>query len=82
MVYKGQMRDGGSGIPAHVENQIWQRDRSRMPYALRLAAAANDARLYQRHPSPYILSALAKYLLVRWARLRVERQRTPGRRSR
>ena len=24
------MLDGGSGIPAHVENQIWQRDRSRV----------------------------------------------------
>ena len=47
----------------------WQRDRSRMPYALRLAAAANEVRLYRRHPSPYILWALAKYLLVRWARL-------------
>ena len=47
----------------------WQRERSRMPYALRLAAAANEVRLYRRHPSPYILWALAKYLLVRWARL-------------
>lgn len=25
-----EMLDGGSGIPAHVENQIWQRDRSRV----------------------------------------------------
>ena len=47
----------------------WQRERSRMPYNLRLAAATNEVRLYQRHPSPYILWALAKYLLVRWARL-------------
>ena len=25
-----EMLDGGSGIPAHVENQIWQRDRGRV----------------------------------------------------
>ena len=25
-----EILDGGSGIPAHVENQIWQRDRSRV----------------------------------------------------
>ena len=25
-----EMLEGGTGIPAHVENQIWQRDRSRM----------------------------------------------------
>ena len=47
----------------------WQRQRRRMPYTLRLAAATNEVRLYRRHPSPYILWALAKYLLVRWARL-------------
>ena len=47
----------------------WDRERANMPHTLRLAAAANEVRLYQRHPSPYILWALAKYLLVRWARL-------------
>ncbi|MDX9833880.1 MAG: glycosyltransferase family 2 protein [Desulfobulbus sp.] len=47
----------------------WDRERTRMPRELRLMASANEVRLYQRHPSPYILWALAKYLLVRWAKV-------------
>ena len=42
----------------------WQ-GRAAMPKTLRLVAAANEIRLYQRHPSPYMLWALLKYALVR-----------------
>ena len=47
----------------------WNRARQAMPYHLRLMAAANELRIYRRHPSPYILWALAKYVLVRCCRL-------------
>lgn len=46
----------------------WQK-RSAMPRALRLAAAKSEILLYRRHPSPYMLFALAKYALVRWGGL-------------
>ena len=42
----------------------WQ-CRATRPCKLRLVAAANEIRLYRRHPSPYMLWALAKYALVR-----------------
>ena len=42
----------------------WQ-DRTVMPQHLKRVACANEIRLYLRHPSPYLLWALAKYLLVR-----------------
>jgi len=35
-----------------------------MPAPLRRLAARNEVRLYQRHPSPYMLWALGKYFLV------------------
>jgi len=41
----------------------WQA-RQRMPYALRKVAAESEVYLYRRHPSPFILWALVKYLLV------------------
>ena len=44
----------------------WQSERQAVPWPLRLMAAANEIRLYCRHPSPYLLWALAKYALVRW----------------
>ncbi len=47
----------------------WQQDRQRIPYHLRLTAALSELRLYKKHPSPYMLWALAKYLLVRGLRL-------------
>lgn len=47
----------------------WQVDRSKMDYALRLTAARNELLLYRKHPSPYILWALVKFLLVRVCRL-------------
>lgn len=47
----------------------WNKERQAMPSHLRLMAAANEVRLYRRHPSPYMVWALAKYLLVRYGRL-------------
>ncbi len=43
----------------------WSSQRTRMPYSLRLISAKNEILLYRRHPSPYMLWAVAKYLLVR-----------------
>ena len=42
----------------------WQNKRGRVPFALRLMAAKNEVLLYRKHPSPYILWAFLKYLLV------------------
>ncbi|OQX20305.1 MAG: hypothetical protein BWK76_01645 [Desulfobulbaceae bacterium A2] len=42
----------------------WQGRTMSLP--LRRMAAVNEIRLYLRHPSPYMLWALAKYLLVRY----------------
>ena len=42
----------------------WQ-GRAAMSRELKLIAAANEIRLYLRHPSPYMLWALLKYALVR-----------------
>ncbi|XOF34053.1 MAG: glycosyltransferase family 2 protein [Candidatus Electrothrix sp. YB6] len=42
----------------------WQKKRQQVPYRLRLTAAESELLLYRRHPSPYILWALAKYLVV------------------
>ena len=46
----------------------WQ-NRQQVPYQQRLAAAASELLLYSKHPSPYILWALIKYVLVRWLRV-------------
>lgn len=43
----------------------WQRQRSDVPYTARLLAAKSEILLYLRHPSPYMLWATGKYLLVR-----------------
>ncbi len=43
----------------------WQNKRGRIPFTLRLMAAKNEVMLYRKHPSPYILWALMKYILVR-----------------
>lgn len=42
----------------------WQKDRPNMSRELRIMAARNEILLYRKHPSPYILWALAKYFLV------------------
>jgi N-acetylglucosaminyl-diphospho-decaprenol L-rhamnosyltransferase len=47
----------------------WQNNRRQMPYPLRLTAARSELLLYRKHPSPYLLWAMAKYLLVRGLRL-------------
>jgi GT2 family glycosyltransferase len=44
----------------------WQTERQHVPDSLRRMAAANEVRLYRKHPSPYILWAMLKYLLVRY----------------
>jgi GT2 family glycosyltransferase len=44
----------------------WQATRKKMAPALRLHAARNEVLLYRKHPSPYMLWALGKYLLVRF----------------
>ncbi len=46
----------------------WQ-ERQQIPYQLRLTAVRSELLLYQKHPSPYMLWALAKYALVRWLRV-------------
>ncbi|KAB2891697.1 MAG: glycosyltransferase family 2 protein [Desulfobulbaceae bacterium] len=43
----------------------WQRQRGDVPFATRLLAAKSEILLYLRHPSPYMLWAAGKYLLVR-----------------
>ncbi len=43
----------------------WQKDRTSMPLFLREMSARNEVKLYLSHPSPYILWALFKYLLVK-----------------
>lgn len=43
----------------------WQKDRTSMPLFLREMSAKNEMKLYLSHPSPYILWALFKYLLVK-----------------
>lgn len=47
----------------------WQDNRRQMPYPLRLTSARSELLLYRKHPSPYLLWALAKYLLVCGLRL-------------
>ena len=44
-------------------------NRRRIPYQQRLVAAASELLLYRKHPSIYMLWALAKYGLVRWLRV-------------
>lgn len=47
----------------------WQANRRKMEYALRVTAARNELLLYRKHPSPYIVWALMKFLLVRICRV-------------
>ncbi len=44
-------------------------NRRRIPYQQRLVAAGSELLLYRKHPSIYMVWALAKYGLVRWLRL-------------
>ena len=40
--------------------------RREMPYEQRLLAARSELLLYVKHPSGYMIWAVAKYVLVRW----------------
>ncbi len=42
----------------------WQGERAAMSFELRKTAAASEVLLYKKHPSPYMLWAYFKYLLV------------------
>ena len=42
----------------------WKGERKKMSYELRKTAAVSELLLYRKHPSPYILFALLKYVLV------------------
>lgn len=43
--------------------------RRKIPYALRITAVRSELLLYRKHPSPYVIWAFIKYLLVRLLRL-------------
>lgn len=47
----------------------WDNNRGAVPYRLRKIAASSELVLYQKHPSPYVIWALLKYVLVHWGRL-------------
>lgn len=47
----------------------WPERRSEVSWFLRKIAARSEVILYQKHPSPYMVWAMCKYLLVRWARV-------------
>ncbi|MFH2122665.1 MAG: glycosyltransferase family 2 protein [Pseudomonadota bacterium] len=47
----------------------WNEKRGSIPLELRCMAAANEIVLYKKHPSPYIIWAWLKYLLVRFIHL-------------
>ncbi len=69
-----RLRDKGWRIVYHPAVQAmhargWAVQRSEVPYPLRREAAKNEVLLYRRHPSIYMLWALAKYVLVRLFRL-------------
>lgn len=65
-----RIRKSGWRVVYHPEIQVhhcrgWQKNRQQIPLQLRLTAAHSELLLYKKHPSPYILWALFKYLLVR-----------------
>lgn len=47
----------------------WKKDRKTMSSQTRLTAARSEVLLYRKHPSPYMVWALFKYILVRWFRM-------------
>ncbi len=47
----------------------WSQNRQDVPYGLRLVSAWNEILLYRKHPSVYIIWAILKYLLVRFAKI-------------
>ncbi len=47
----------------------WNTDRNSIPFVLRRTAAESELLLYKKHPSPYMLWAILKYILVRILRV-------------
>lgn len=47
----------------------WQGKRQQMAYPLRRIAAESEIMLYRKHPSPYMIWAMVKYILVIFLRL-------------
>lgn len=69
-----RIRKAGWRIVYHPEIQVhhcrgWRKNRQRISYQQRLTAAKSELLLYTKHPSPYILWALFKYLSVRWLKI-------------
>ncbi|MCI5142292.1 MAG: glycosyltransferase family 2 protein [Candidatus Electrothrix sp. ATG1] len=69
-----RIRKAGWRIVYHPEISVfhcrgWKKDRQHVPYPQRLTAAQSELLLYNKHPSPYIIWALFKYLLVRWLKI-------------
>ncbi|MCI5165357.1 MAG: glycosyltransferase family 2 protein [Candidatus Electrothrix sp. GM3_4] len=69
-----RIRKAGWRIVYHPGIQVyhcrgWQENRQQIPYQQRLTAAKSELLLYKKHPSLYIVWALAKYLLVRWLKI-------------
>lgn len=47
----------------------WSKNRSSVSYAMRLCSAENEVKLYGKHPSFYLVWAVAKYVAVRLFRM-------------
>ncbi|MCI5150219.1 MAG: glycosyltransferase family 2 protein [Candidatus Electrothrix sp. MAN1_4] len=47
----------------------WKKQREQVPYSQRLTATHSELILYKKHPSLYVIWALAKYVLVRWLKI-------------
>lgn len=47
----------------------WSEDRGAVPYKNRLYSAGNEVKMYRKHPSLYMVWAIAKYVAVRLLRL-------------
>jgi N-acetylglucosaminyl-diphospho-decaprenol L-rhamnosyltransferase len=47
----------------------WHKKRKKMPLFLRRTAAESELLLYKKHPSPYMVWAILKYLLVRFVHI-------------
>lgn len=64
-----RMRKAGWKLLYHPELHAyhcrgWQNERSTIPYTLKRRASQSEILLYKKHPSPYMLWALLKYILV------------------
>ncbi len=69
-----RLRKNGWSLLYHPDLKVyhcrgWQSERAEMSSALRLLAAKSEILLYRKHPSPYMVWAVLKYILVRFLRL-------------